>query len=96
MGNRKNLPHHEELTRQPVMTKNQFTEKKLLRPLHYGYTLLFNDCTHKVTIVGAHGTFPAFDLILNGTAKVDYRAPGTGPLNLYDPWMFVYLADQDF
>jgi hypothetical protein len=31
MGNRKNLPHHEELTRQPVMTKNQFTEKKLLR-----------------------------------------------------------------
>jgi hypothetical protein len=31
MGNRKKLPHHEELTRQPVMTKNQFTEKKLLR-----------------------------------------------------------------
>jgi hypothetical protein len=24
---------HEELTRQPVMTKNQFTEKKLLRHL---------------------------------------------------------------
>jgi hypothetical protein len=33
MGNRKKLPHHEELTRQPVMTKNQFTEKKLLRPV---------------------------------------------------------------
>jgi transposase len=32
MGNRKNLPHHEELTRQPVTKKNQFTEKKLLRP----------------------------------------------------------------
>jgi hypothetical protein len=32
MGNRKKLPHHEELTRLRVMTENQFTEKKLLRP----------------------------------------------------------------
>jgi hypothetical protein len=31
MGNRKKLPHHEELTRLRVMTENQFTEKKLLR-----------------------------------------------------------------
>jgi hypothetical protein len=32
MGNRQKLSHHEELTRQPVTMKNQFTEKKLLRP----------------------------------------------------------------
>jgi hypothetical protein len=31
MGNRQKLSHHEELTRQPVTMKNQFTEKKLLR-----------------------------------------------------------------
>jgi len=31
MGNWKNLPHHEELTRQTNTMKNQFTEKKLLR-----------------------------------------------------------------
>jgi GxxExxY protein len=33
MGNWKNLPHHEELTRHTNMMKNQFTEKKLLRQL---------------------------------------------------------------
>jgi hypothetical protein len=35
MGNWKNLPHHEELTRHTNMMKNQFTEKKLLRRLPY-------------------------------------------------------------
>jgi dipeptidase len=42
MGNRQKLSHHEELTRQPVTMKNQFTEKKLLRPicLEYGGGLL--------------------------------------------------------
>jgi hypothetical protein len=33
MGNRQKLSHHEELTRQPVTMKNQFTEKKLLRQM---------------------------------------------------------------
>jgi CRISPR-associated endonuclease Csn1 len=47
MGNRQKLSHHEELTRQPVTMKNQFTEKKLLRRQR-GFTAeeintIFND-----------------------------------------------------
>jgi hypothetical protein len=43
MGNRKKLPHHEELTRLRVMTENQFTEKKLLRLTNIGEQA-FGDC----------------------------------------------------
>ncbi len=44
--------------------------------LHYGYTLEFDTCSEKLTIKGDHKVYPAYDLIVNGAAHVNYVPTG--------------------
>jgi len=44
--------------------------------LHYDYTMRFDVNAGRVTIVGSHGRFPAFDLIIGGKTYVNYIPTG--------------------
>lgn len=59
--------------------------------LHYSYTLIFDVCRGRLTLNGAHKKFPAYDLVVNGTAHVDYVPSGVygspfGPIGLGIPF----------
>jgi hypothetical protein len=59
--------------------------------LHYDYTMRFDVSTGRLTIVGSHGQFPAFDVIVGGKTYVNYVPSGIDdtPLALWFPNMDV-------
>jgi hypothetical protein len=61
--------------------------------LHYDYTLQFFAGAGRLRIIGSHGRYPGFDLIINGTAYVNYIPQGIDnqPGALYFPPIDVYI-----
>jgi RHS repeat-associated protein len=59
--------------------------------LHYDYTMRFDAAAGRLTIVGSHGRFPAFDVVVGGKTYVNYVPTGIDdtPAGLYFPRMDV-------